>query len=65
MLVKEHPVGEGVSVSHEEIFSFLLVQSCGMVAKQPKKHLRTRRTTRRNDHNSRDQNMAISYQEAP
>jgi IS30 family transposase len=52
VLVKEHPVGEGVSVSHETIYKSLFVQSRGILAKQLQKHLRTRRPTRRNLHNT-------------
>jgi IS30 family transposase len=51
-LAKHHPVGEGVTVSHETIYKTLFVQSRGVLAKELQKHLRTRRPTRRNVHNT-------------
>ena len=52
VLDKEHPVGEGVTVSHETIYKSLFVQSRGVLAKELHKHLRTRRPTRRNVRNT-------------
>jgi IS30 family transposase len=52
VLAKEQPVGEGVTVSHETIYKSLFVQSRGVLAKELRKHLRTRRPTRRNVHNT-------------
>lgn len=52
VLANEHPVGEGVTVSHETIYKSLFVQSRGVLAKELQKHLRTRRPTRRNVHNT-------------
>jgi IS30 family transposase len=51
-LVKDHPVGGGGTVSHETIYKSLFVQSRGVLAKELQKHLRTRRPTRRNVHNT-------------
>ena len=52
VLTKEQPAGEGVTVSHETIYKSLFVQSRGVLAKELQKHLRTRRPTRRNLHNT-------------
>ena len=39
-------------MSHETIYKSLFVQSRGVLAKELQKHLRTRRPTRRNLHNT-------------
>jgi IS30 family transposase len=51
-LRKEHPVGSGMRVSHETIYKSLFVQSRGVLARELQQHLRTRRPTRRNIHNT-------------
>jgi IS30 family transposase len=52
VLRKHHPVGTGVRVSHETIYKSLFVQSRGVLAKELQKHLRSKRPTRRNVHNT-------------
>lgn len=51
-LAKDCPLGAGVAVSHETIYKSLFVQSRGVLKKELQKHLRTRRPTRRNVHNT-------------
>ena len=51
-LRKRYPVGSGMRVSHETIYKSLFVQSRGVLAKELQQHLRTRRPTRRNIHNT-------------
>jgi IS30 family transposase len=51
-LAKHQPLGAGVTVSHETIYKTLFVQARGVLAKELQKHLRTRRPTRRNIHNT-------------
>ena len=52
VLAKDAPIGIGVRVSHETIYKSLFVQSRGVLAKQLQQHLRSRRPTRRNIHNT-------------
>ena len=51
-LRKHHPAGSGMWVSHETIYKSLFVQSRGVLARELQRHLRTRRPTRRNIHNT-------------
>lgn len=44
--------GSGMRVSHETIYRSLFVQSRGVLARELQQHLRTRRPTRRNIHNT-------------
>lgn len=47
-----HAAGSGMRVSHETIYKSLFVQSRGVLAKELQQHLRSRRPTRRNIHNT-------------
>ena len=51
-LRKRYQAGSGMRVSHETIYKSLFVQSRGVLAKELQQHLRTRRPTRRNIHNT-------------
>lgn len=52
VLKRQEPLGTGVRVSHETIYKSLFVQARGVLAKQLQQHLRSRRPTRRNIHNT-------------
>lgn len=47
-----YPAGSGMRVSHETIYRSLFVQTRGVLARELQQHLRTRRPTRRNIHNT-------------
>ena len=47
-----HATGSGMRVSHETIYKSLFVQTRGVLAKELQQHLRSRRPTRRNIHNT-------------
>ena len=51
-LRKHGQAGSGMRVSHETIYKSLFVQSRGVLAKELQQHLRSRRPTRRNVHNT-------------
>lgn len=51
-LRKQHPAKSGMWVSHETIYKSLFVQSRGVLARELQQHLRTKRPTRRNIHNT-------------
>lgn len=51
-LKRSHAAGSGMRVSHETIYKSLFVQSRGVLAKELQQHLRSRRPTRRNIHNT-------------
>ncbi len=51
-LRKQHPAQSGMWVSHETIYKSLFVQSRGVLARELQQHLRTKRPTRRNIHNT-------------
>jgi IS30 family transposase len=47
-----YDAGSGMRVSHETIYKSLFIQTRGVLAKELQKHLRSRRPTRRNIHNT-------------
>ncbi len=51
-LRRRHRPGSRMRVSHETIYKSLFVQSRGVLARELQQHLRTRRPTRRNIHNT-------------
>jgi IS30 family transposase len=51
-LKRSHAAGSGMHVSHETIYRSLFMQSRGVLAKELQQHLRSRRPTRRNIHNT-------------
>jgi IS30 family transposase len=51
-LKKRYRAGSRMQVSHETIYKSLFVQSRGVLAKELQQHLRSRRPTRRNIHNT-------------
>lgn len=51
-LTRTYPADSGMQVSHETIYKSLFVQARGVLARELTKHLRSRRPTRRNIHNT-------------
>ena len=51
-LKQRHRAGSRMRVSHETIYKSLFIQSRGVLAKELQQHLRSRRPTRRNIHNT-------------
>ena len=51
-LRKQHRPGSGMCVSHETIYKSLFVQARRVLARELQQHLRSRRPTRRNIHNT-------------
>lgn len=51
-LKQHHPAGSAMRVSHETIYKTLFVESGGVLAREPRAHLRSGRPIRRSVHNT-------------